>query len=178
MNKKKVYRVEHKSIKPIPTLTYNVGPFMYLNSIFKDDRNKHLRTENLIKLRNIMGYRDDSFRRLYHNYMDYDKFRSMKAFPACFSLERPGPNEDPLLRTPFSKIKKEDKLSGLFPFCFESIESLKKWFCDPIENKYLQKNGFVISEYKVPTKKLITGYHQSIFEDSTQTQKIGMISIF
>jgi len=177
-NKKRIYRVEHASIRRHQNASYRIGPFTYLNSIFAIENNKKLRTENVIHLKDIVSYNDSAYTRLYNRFMNFEKYKSLKRVPACFSLKRPGPNEDPLLREPFSKISKEDKTSGKFPFCFDSIESLKKWFCCPHENKMLRRNGFVITEYRIPAKNIITGYHQSVFIDCPDNKPIGSISLF
>lgn len=170
-NYRKVYRVEHNTIK-YALSDIGVGPYRF----FSLDVMTAIRalppqaTIEDLKECNELSLRYEPYQ--YH-LKPKGQFKPGKTLPASDRWIRPGPREDPLLREYLKKnylVNPEDATSGVndkftndpFIFAFDSMEQLNSWFFCEKEKAALNRLGFVIKTHKFKSSDVVLGRSQCL----------------
>jgi hypothetical protein len=157
------YRVEHAFMTYEDyNIKIGVGPYNYVRTY--DGIHSEYRT-----VRNLAG-------RLFMNEDRPKRFKnpgflSNIPLPATFISNRPGPREDPEMRHEFVNRYLGGNVRHARPnwaimFGFDSKDQLRRWFDDPVEWDLLEKCRFTINRYVVPTKDVMIGRCQCVWDVS------------
>ena len=146
MNKQKIYRVESSRIQ-YPTdwlgipVHIGMGPYAYIKTTTVD-----ITRLQALLVRNEPASENPKKERL-----------ARIGLFATFKDRRPGPAEDPYLR---SQLKKRHHMlfDNVHLYGFDSIEQLDHWFSDSEEREELKQHGFGIVCYYA--KNVLLGLRQ------------------